>query len=168
MVRAGNLGINPAIGNDIVLGMSVSEQTCHGAIFNLKLLYKDSIMKKTLFAAAASAILLATTFSAAAHADNAIEARYRSERAVCLSGQSNQDRATCLKEASAARAEARRNGLATASTQFAQNALARCNGLPPGDQADCKRRIEGEGSVNGSVEGGGVIRELKTTVPAPQ
>jgi hypothetical protein len=44
-----------------------------------------------------------------AAADNTVsadaQARYQQERAVCLSGQSNQDRATCLREADAALAD---------------------------------------------------------------
>ena len=39
-------------------------------------------------------------------APDAAQSRYQSERAVCLHGLSNQDKATCLKEAGAALAEA--------------------------------------------------------------
>lgn len=101
----------------------------------------------------------------AAHADS-IDARYRSERAVCMSGQSNQDRATCLKEASAARAEARRNRLDTGTAQLQQNARARCAALPADDRSDCEKRMSGDGAVSGSVNDGGLLRELKTEMPA--
>jgi hypothetical protein len=158
----------PATWDSIVPVMSACEQTLVSRMSSLKLLIKDFIMKTRLLATIGSALTLATAFCATAHADSTIEARYRSERAVCLSGQSNQDRATCLKEASAARAEARRNGLTMPSAQYSQNALSRCSGLPPSDQSDCQRRIRGEGSVSGSVEAGGELRELKTTVPAPK
>jgi hypothetical protein len=90
------------------------------------------------------------------------------ERAVCDGIQ--QDRAACLREAGAARFEARRGGLTSASPMsYEQNALARCGLQPPADRADCEARVRGTGmtSVEGSVLGGGVIRETVTPVPAP-
>lgn len=50
---------------------------------------------------------LAPTAAMAAGNSSDANARYQAERAVCDSGQSNQDRATCLKEAGAAQAESR-------------------------------------------------------------
>lgn len=91
---------------------------------------------------------------------------YQQERAACLSGQTQQDKATCLKEAGAARGEAKRGNL-TESPISSQNAQARCNVLPPADRDDCIRRIQGEGTVSGSVDSGGVYRETTTIVPAP-
>ena len=122
-------------------------------------------MKHSLTLRITVSIAMALGLQLAAHADS-IDARYRSERAVCMSGQSNQDRATCLKEASAARAEARRNRLDTGSAQLQQNARARCVALPADDRADCEKRMSGEGSVSGSVDNGGLLRELKTEIPA--
>ncbi|RXZ38283.1 hypothetical protein D9O50_01675 [Oxalobacteraceae bacterium CAVE-383] len=95
-----------------------------------------------------------------------IEANYRRERASCMDGTSNEDRATCLREAAAARDEARRGQLTDDSAAERQNAVARCNGLPESDRADCVRRVQGEGTVSGSVGGGGIFRETVTTVPA--
>lgn len=112
------------------------------------------------------ATLATVAFSSSAHAESSIDARYRSERAVCMSGQSNQDRATCLKEASAARAEAKRNRLDTGSASLEQNARARCVALPADDRTDCERRMRGEGTVSGSERNGGVLREITTVVPA--
>jgi hypothetical protein len=80
-----------------------------------------------------------------------------------------QDRTACLREAGAARQEAQRGGLSDAGPGVErQNALARCQLQPPADRADCKARIEGTGqtSTEGSVMGGGVIRETVTPVPA--
>jgi hypothetical protein len=94
------------------------------------------------------------------------QAQYQRDRAACLSGQTNQDRATCLREAGAALVEARRNGLSTTSdSQFVQNRMDRCVPLPPADQEDCVRRMNGEGIVRGSVEEGGIYRELSRTIP---
>jgi len=94
--------------------------------------------------------------------------RYKQERAHCLSGQSHQDRTTCLKEAGAAYQEARRGTLATGATDFRQNATARCQAQPPGDREACVQRIMGAGSAEGSVEGGGIIRQIETKVDEPK
>ena len=82
-----------------------------------------------------------------------------------MSGQSHQDRTTCLREAGAALQEARRNRLETGgSAAFEANATARCNAQPATDRAACVQRITGAGSTQGSVEGGGLIREAVTPV----
>jgi len=94
---------------------------------------------------------------------------YQQERAACMDGSSQQDRATCLREAAAARGEAKRGHL-TESTSYEENATARCNVLPPSDRQDCIKRIHGQGTVSGSVESGGIYRETTTTVvgtPSP-
>jgi hypothetical protein len=97
---------------------------------------------------------------------------YAQERANCEAGRTAQDRATCLKEAGAAAAERKRNGLANPGSAR-QNAAERCKVLPPKDKVDCLARIEGPTSANqqvttsGSVGGGGVIRETKTTTTGP-
>ena len=91
--------------------------------------------------------------------------RYQKERAHCLSGQSHQDQATCLREASAALQEARRNRLDSgAGSNLQANATARCNAQPATDRDACVQRIMGAGSARGSVEGGGLIREAVTPV----
>lgn len=105
--------------------------------------------------------------AATAPASSDAISRYRQERAACLSGQTSQDRATCLREAGAALQEARRGGVEPTPT-YAANALRRCEPLPDPDRADCVARMKGAGSVSGSVEGGGIVRELVTreTLPA--
>lgn len=91
--------------------------------------------------------------------------RYQQERARCLSGQSNQDRATCLREANAALQEARRNRLDTgAGPSLQANATARCKAQPAADRAACVQRITGAGTTQGSVEAGGLIRQTETPV----
>ena len=89
--------------------------------------------------------------------------RYNQERAHCLTGRSHQDRATCLREAGAALRESRRNGLETGGANLQGNATARCNAQPAADRDACVQRIMG-GSVQGSVEGGGLIRQVETPV----
>jgi len=90
------------------------------------------------------------------------QARYQRERAVCMSGQSNQDRATCLREAGAAFAEARHDGLDDGPTPYVRNALQRCEPLPDEDRRACVSRMQGQGTTSGSVAGGGIYRELVT------
>ena len=87
------------------------------------------------------------------------------ERQNCVDGKTNQDRATCLREAGAARQESQRGNLRD-SGDYSSNASKRCDTLPPEQKADCERRTMGEGSVSGSVGSGGVVRELVTPVPA--
>jgi hypothetical protein len=87
-------------------------------------------------------------------------ARYQQDLAACESGQSNEDRPTCLREARAAFAEARRGGLNDDQAQYQQNALIRCNALPPEERDACRARMQGQGVTRGSVAEGGIYREL--------
>jgi hypothetical protein len=117
------------------------------------------------------AVLLAAgglmgTSSAIAQAGS--DATLQRERAVCDGVL--QDRAACLREAGAARYEARRGGLTSAAPiSYEQNALARCSLQPPSDRAACEARVLGTGrtTMEGSVLGGGVIRETVTPIVAP-
>ena len=89
---------------------------------------------------------------------------YQDEVAVCSHIQ--QDRAACIREAGAARQEARRGGL-TSAPDYTQNALARCQLQPPTERMACEQRVRGTGmtSIDGSVLGGGLIRETVTPIP---
>ena len=91
---------------------------------------------------------------------------YAQDRAFCNSGQSAQDRQTCLREAGAAAQEAPRGNLTEAPDA---NKFARCDyHKDPNDREYCIRRMKGEGTVSGSVEGGGLLRELRVvTRPGP-
>jgi len=119
-----------------------------------------------LSACAVGAMLVAGIAAAAGGNLSEAQARYQQDRAACISGQSHQDRATCLREAGAALQEAKRGRMGDSQSAYEQNRLIRCDGLPAGDREDCLRRMRGEGTVSGSVESGGIYRELRTTVPA--
>jgi hypothetical protein len=95
------------------------------------------------------------------------DAQYREDVARCKSGASGQDQAACLREAGASLVERRRNGL-TNPTDAQSNATARCNSLPAAQRQDCMIQMSGQGntSVQGSVTGGGVLRETVIPVPA--
>jgi hypothetical protein len=124
-------------------------------------------------AARAVALGLGTLISvAAAHAAmpdapaDSGRARFEKERADCLAGRTHQDRATCLREATNAYDEARKRPTAPADEATLQrNALQRCTQVKPEDQADCRRLAMGQGMRSGSVEGGGVVKEIVTVVP---
>jgi hypothetical protein len=127
-----------------------------------------------LFAVLAVGALVASTAVSAAspRRGEAPAGIYQQELAVC--GHNQQDRAACIREAGAARQAAAQGGL-TSAPDYRANALARC-GLQqqPDDRAACEARVLGssgntQANVDGSVMGGGVIRESVTTIvmPAP-
>ena len=117
----------------------------------------------TLASCAAATLLFAGT---AVAGTSEARLRYQQERAVCMSGASNQDRATCLKEAGAALQEARRGKLSASESQLGRNRTMRCYTLPVQDRQDCELRMSGAGSTSGSAQQGGILRELTRPVPA--
>ncbi len=117
----------------------------------------------------AAGVLLSATAAAADRGNRSdAQAVYQRDRAACINGQTSQERATCLREAGAALQEARRGRLDDGQAQFERNRLIRCDSQPPQDRPECVRRMSGEGSTSGSVEGGGILRELVTPVLPPQ
>ena len=87
---------------------------------------------------------------------------YQSEVQACNSGNTQQDRATCLQEARNAAAEKRRGKL----EDYQANATARCDvHTLADDRAACRARMMGQGEVEGSVAGGGLLREMEITLP---
>jgi hypothetical protein len=110
-------------------------------------------------------VCLATLGAVAAQADMngalaSPAARYEVERAMCLRGESSQDLTTCLREAGAAKAQAKRGEMHDESTQFAANRFQRCERLPDEQRLYCIARMHGLGTTSGSVAGGGIYREL--------
>lgn len=129
---------------------------------------------RALLLAAGTAALLAAPVSASWAAERAArpgspEATYRYEREKCLSGRTHQDRATCLKEAGAALAEARRGRLdqGVSEQQLAENRVLRCRAQPERDREECERLARGEGTKVGSVEEGAIVKELVTRKVEP-
>lgn len=118
----------------------------------------------------AAAAILGTTallFAGGAAASQLSEAQalYKQERAACMSGKSNQDRATCLKEAGAALGEAKRGALgASSGDNLARNRMARCDALPAAEREDCAVRMQ-HGTKSGSARDGGILREIERPVP---
>lgn len=91
---------------------------------------------------------------------------YEQEVRACRTGKTQQDQATCLKEARNALADKRRGVLDKAGAKFDANATARCDVLSGDDKSACRARVMGYGKTTGSVAGGGVLREVETVVPS--
>jgi len=121
--------------------------------------------RSMIFALLALSGLATTTIATAARGDGG-GSTYQQEVAVC--GHNQQDRAACIREAGAARQAAARGGL-TSAPDYRQNALARCSLQPPVERSACEARVTGSGdsAIEGSVMGGGLIRETVTPIPAP-
>jgi hypothetical protein len=92
---------------------------------------------------------------------------YQQEANACMTGKTQQDRETCLKEARNAQADKKRGVLDNAGAQFDANAAARCDVLAGEEKAACQARMVGYGNTTGSVAGGGVLREVETVVMPP-
>jgi hypothetical protein len=114
-----------------------------------------------LFAAGASAQLATGTTGIDASGN------YQKERSVCTTGASHQDRATCMTEAANAQAEKRHGRIDTNGSDYAGNAMKRCEVLKGEDRAACQARVDGRGAVDGSVASGGVLRSVETVVLPP-
>ena len=111
------------------------------------------------------AVAIAPAWGAGKSGLSQAQSDYRQQRTRCLSGESHQPLATCLKEAGAAYEEARRGQLDSApAADLARNATQRCAAQPPADQQACIQRIMWAGTTEGSVGGGGVIRRTETKV----
>jgi preprotein translocase subunit SecF len=134
---------------------------------------RDARSRKSLISFGVAALLAvgAATAQVATAGSTGIDATgsYQSEVQACMSGRTQQDRDTCLKEARNAQADKQRGVLDTQGSLEA-NATQRCNVFTTGeDKAACQARTMGMGSADGSVAGGGVIREVETVVlPAGQ
>lgn len=132
---------------------------------------KDARARRSLISFGVTALLAVGAATAqVATGTTGIDAsgNYQQEVQACMSGATQQDRDTCLKEARNAQADKRR-GLLDAHGGFEANAVARCNVFTSGeDKAACEARVMGAGHTEGSVAGGGLIREVETVVPATQ
>ncbi len=124
--------------------------------------------RSTFFVLCAAGGLLGASATWAASPSSA-QSIYQVDRAACMSGHTQESRATCLKEAGAAEQARRRDRLALPNQNYEQNALARCKLQPEGlARAACDARIKDTGNttVSGSVAGGGLLFETVTPVPA--
>ena len=94
------------------------------------------------------------------------QARYRQDIALCNSGQSYQDPATCRREAGSALAQAKRGDLSHPTGTYAKNALQRCAVHKGDDRAACEARILGQGDITQESQAGGLLLKSTTVSPA--
>ena len=123
--------------------------------------------RKSLLSFGVAALLAVTAATAqVATGTTGIDASgsYQQEVNACMTGKTQQDRETCLKEARNAQADKKRGVLDNSTGQFDSNAAARCDVLAGEEKAACQARVVGYGSTTGSVAGGGVLREVETVV----
>lgn len=120
-------------------------------------------------AAGLAALLLSAALAPAAVLAQAgvadAQAQYKLDVQRCNSGQTNQDRATCLREAGAALQAARQGKLSGAQGGYDSNALDRCQRLPAGQREDCIELMRSPTRTEGNVLDGGVLRMRETIVP---
>lgn len=122
--------------------------------------------RSALLLALGACLTAPMAMAAGTSASTEIEARYRLDVERCSTGQTNQDKATCLQEAGAARDEAKRARLTDHNAAFDQNQKARCDALPMAERDACMLQMSGQNTTTqGSIGGGGVLRETTITIP---
>ena len=134
----------------------------------------SSILKFPSLAKCAAAVILAAAYAVPATAQIAsgttgIDAtgNAQSEMAACATGATQQSRETCMTEVRNATAAKRAGKVDNAGGSFESNARLRCDALTGEDKVACEVRVMGFGNPQGSVAGGGVLREIDTvTTPA--
>lgn len=112
-------------------------------------------------------LALASAMALPAHgAEESVASRYRQDMRDCREGRTAQSRPDCEREARNAAGEARRGALKT-PIDAAGHAQQRCAVFKDAtDHADCMARMGTGARLSGSVEGGGLLREHTTSVPA--
>lgn len=93
--------------------------------------------------------------------------RFEADHQACLSGKTGQAYQACMREAHAVLAEKPSSTASASAEQFQRNAQARCDAQTGDEYVACVARIRGEGTVSGSVAGGGILRELVIPEVAP-
>ena len=115
-----------------------------------------------------AAVLLAASAAVAQAPPQDARARYEQEREKCLTNNTQDTLATCLREANNALDAARKGQLSSPGAAAPGNATQRCAAFQStAEQAECVRRMQNS-PVSGSVSGGGVLRESVTTTVVPQ
>lgn len=128
----------------------------------------NSMLKSLALHACGAAVILAAQPAAAQTVAAPRSATPAAQLVACADGHSPEGRKTCMEEARAARAAAKRGQLHKPGENYAANALARCQPLVGEYRAACEARVMGLGQASGSVEGGGILRWVETVVVEPE
>jgi hypothetical protein len=133
---------------------------------------ESTVFRTALFAAQAlicASLCLHVQAQTPAQPQDELTARYQQDLAECEAQQATQDLSACRLEARNALAEAKRNLLSdTTANLFEKNQLKRCRVFKGDDREACEARARGEGSSTGSVQSGGLLREVvRPVVPSP-
>lgn len=104
----------------------------------------------------------AAVFAADKAAPLSAKARLQHDRVACARILDQGVRDECLSEASTRYAGTQPSHPDESPAQLTRNALKRCEALREPDRQDCVRRMQGQGTISGSVAGGGIYRELVT------
>jgi hypothetical protein len=132
----------------------------------------STVFRPALFAAQAlicASFCLHAQAQTPAQPQDELTARYQQDLAECEALQASQDLAACRLEARNALAEAKRNLLSdTTANLFEKNQFKRCRVFKGDDREACEARVRGDGSSSGSVQSGGILREVVLpVVPSP-
>lgn len=122
------------------------------------------LKRSALIASFGAAALL---LSPVAFAADAAQAQYQVDVQHCNSTPGI-DKKACMREAGAALEASRRNTLTTPSADAANlDRTRRCNALPADQRQDCLTLMDSPNTrTQGSVQGGGILRETTITIPA--
>lgn len=124
----------------------------------------QSSLRATLLATGLGCALM---LSPAVQAADSASAQYQQDVERCNTTPGI-DKAACLREAGAALQAARSNGLESPGERETRNRTDRCDGLPADQREDCLILMDDANArVEGSVDGGGILRETTITIPAP-
>jgi hypothetical protein len=93
--------------------------------------------------------------------------RFEADIQACRSGKTGQSYEACMKEAKAVLAAPASSTPSVSAEQRKDSASLRCEVLTGDEHTACIARMHGEGTVSGSVAGGGILREIVTTEVVP-
>ena len=138
-------------------------------------LAKSPVVKAVLQFGCVAALMFAAATAQVAYGQTAVpgstgidaSGNTQSEIAACNTGKTQQDLQTCLKEArnaSADKSKGQMSGNKDTGPVTGMNALQRCDALQGTDKIACQARVAGYGTQEGSIAGGGVIRQTETVV----
>ena len=113
----------------------------------------------------ATGVLLTSALAAPASVEGRAEAK--SSRVACPYGTTTPASTRCLTKADLKETGSESAGAERDADRFMRNALLRCDRLSGEDRKDCVARTKGHGTESGSVQGGGIYRELVTLEAAP-